>query len=380
MIRQSRSILRTVLATVLATVMLGACDWTQVGYGPGRTNFNPSEPDLTPATVSQLHQRWTIPVPGVSQQPLTAHGLVYFAVPGNRVAAVKATTGAPVWSITIDVTSVFAVADGKVYATTQQGLSAFDALTGVEIWSITISRPPERSLPESSGGPVVANGLIYVLGLDSRVYAYDAATGTLDWSVAPTSGTLESGVVVANGVAYVSAFDSASGPNVFALNAITGATIWSATTAWPAAFVSMADDDKAYVVSVNCSAGIGYQCGIRTQALDATDGSVDWEDAGFGYPLAVGDGIMYRSPHDALDSATGAQLWGHNDSPYAAAIAHGVIYAVDGGRRTLRALDAATGTELWSSPTLADGWFEAPSVANGALYVATDDSLVAFGL
>jgi outer membrane protein assembly factor BamB len=381
MIQQSRSFVRTVLAIGLATVMLGACDWAQVGFDAGRTNFNPSEPTLSPATVSELHQRWTISVPGASsQQPLTANGLVYFAVPGSRVAAVSATTGAPAWSTTTDVTSVFAVADGQVYATTQQGLSAFGARTGAEIWSITLPiHSPQSGQLGFSTGPVVANGLVYVVGLDSRVYAYDAATGTLDWSVAPTSRTLLPGLIVANGVAYASAFDSTSGPNIFALNAITGATIWSATTAWPFAFVSMAAGDKAYVVSVNCQASSsGYQCGIQTQARDATDGSVDWEDAGGGYPLAMGDGIMYRYPSDAIDSATGAQLWWHNDSPSAAAIAHGVIYASDGSG--LGAFDAATGAELWSAPLLTEGTYGGPAVANGALYVATGDSLVAFGL
>jgi eukaryotic-like serine/threonine-protein kinase len=376
MMRQSRSLGRTVLAIVLATVMLGACDWSQVGFGPGRTNFNPSEPTLTPATVSGLHERWRISVPGMSLlQPLTANGLVYFAVPGIRVAAVSATTGAPAWSSTSDVTSVFAVADGKVYAATQEGLSAFDALTGVEIWSITISlRPPSFGSPPSSL-PALSGGLVYVVGLDNRVYAFDAATGTLDWSVAPTSGTLGPGVVVANGVAYVAASAVAAGPNVFALNADTGATIWSATADWSglpgpeAAFVSMAAGDKAYVVLTFCILGA---CGVLTQAFDATDGSVAWNAQG--YPLAVGDGIMY-STSATYDSATGAQLWSNSAS--AAAIAHGVIYATTSTQFALLALDAATGTELWR---FIFGNLGSPSVANGALYVASASDLIAYGL
>jgi outer membrane protein assembly factor BamB len=378
MLRQPRSFVRTVLAIVLATVMLGACDWAQIGFGPGGTNFNPSEPTLTPSTVSGLHERWSFEtIFRVSwQPPLTANGLVYLVVPGNRVAAVSATTGAPIWSVAIDVTSVFAVADGRVYAATEQGLSAFDALTGAEIWSITIRRAHQPD-PESQGEAVVANGLVYFVGLDSRLYAFDAATGTLGWSVAPTSRTLGPGVVVANGVAYVAASDGAAGPNVFALNAVTGATIWSATAdlfgEQAVAFVSMAAGGKAYVVSAKCS---DYVCGIQTQAFDATDGSVDWEADG-GVPLAVGDGIMYRSS-DTLDSATGEQLWSHSDSPHAVAIAHGVIYASNGFR--LRALDAATGTELWSSPDRPFATLGGPSVANGALYVASGNSLVAYGL
>jgi outer membrane protein assembly factor BamB len=376
MIRQSRSFVTTALAIVLATVMLGACDWTHTGFGPGRTNFNPSEPTLTPSTVSELRQRWTIPVSGVSSQPLIANGLVYFVEPGNRVAAVNATTGARVWSVTIDATSIFAVDNKKVYATTRQGLSAFDARTGVEIWSITLLiHSPQSGALEFSAGPVVANGLVYVVGLDSRLYAYDAATGSLDWSVAPTSRTLGPGLVVANGVAYVAASDSASGPNIFALNATTGAAVWSFTTAWPVAWVSMAAGGEVYVVSVNCSS---FVCGVGTQALDATDGTVDWEAAVGGHPLAVGDGIMYRSPYDAIDSATGAQLWWHNSFPTAAAIAHGVVYTSSG--RALGAFDGATGTELWSAPLLTEGTYGGPAVANGWLYVATGDSLVAFGL
>jgi outer membrane protein assembly factor BamB len=72
--------------------------------------------------------------------------------------------------------------------------------------------------------PAVANGVVYV-GCDNRnVYALNATTGANLWSYT-TGGNVESSPAVANGVVYVGSNDN----NLYALNATTGANLWSYT-------------------------------------------------------------------------------------------------------------------------------------------------------
>ena len=73
--------------------------------------------------------------------------------------------------------------------------------------------------------PAVANGVVYVGSGDFNVYALNASTGAKLWSYA-TGNSVESSPAVANGVVYVGSADA----NVYALNASTGAKLWSYAT------------------------------------------------------------------------------------------------------------------------------------------------------
>ena len=69
------------------------------------------------------------------------------------------------------------------------------------------------------------NGIVYIGGLDHNVYALDARTGAKVWSYT-TGDMVGSAPAVANGVVYVGSWDH----NVYALDARTGAKVWSYTT------------------------------------------------------------------------------------------------------------------------------------------------------
>ena len=73
--------------------------------------------------------------------------------------------------------------------------------------------------------PAVANGVVYVGSYDNNVCALNASTGAKLWSYAAGS-YVESSPAVANGVVYVGSYDN----NVYALNAKTGAKLWSYAT------------------------------------------------------------------------------------------------------------------------------------------------------
>jgi outer membrane protein assembly factor BamB len=66
--------------------------------------------------------------------------------------------------------------------------------------------------------------VVYVGSEDHSVYALNASTGALVWSDA-TRGMVDSSPAVANGVVYVG-----SGRRVYALKASTGAKLWNYTT------------------------------------------------------------------------------------------------------------------------------------------------------
>ena len=70
-----------------------------------------------------------------------------------------------------------------------------------------------------------ANGVVYVGCYDHNIYALDATTGAKLWSFT-TGNSVHSSPAVVNGVVYVGSDDC----NIYALNAITGAKLWSFTT------------------------------------------------------------------------------------------------------------------------------------------------------
>ena len=76
-----------------------------------------------------------------------------------------------------------------------------------------------------TSSPAVANGVVYIGSDDNNVYALNANTGALLWSYT-TGGAVTSSPAVANGVVYVGSDDN----KVYALNASTGALLWSYTT------------------------------------------------------------------------------------------------------------------------------------------------------
>src|SRR5207344_2567233 len=86
-------------------------------------------------------------------------------------------------------------------------------------WSSTTGGPVFFS------SPAVANGVAYVGSADGNLYALNASTGAFLWSYT-TGSFVGSSPAVANGVAYVGSVDG----NLYALNASTGAFLWSSTT------------------------------------------------------------------------------------------------------------------------------------------------------
>src|SRR4051812_11252738 len=78
MLGRTRSTGVRIALVVLVVVVLAGCDWNQLGgFGPAGTNFNPSEPALTAASVAHWTTGWSKPCACSSSRPLIVDGTVY---------------------------------------------------------------------------------------------------------------------------------------------------------------------------------------------------------------------------------------------------------------------------------------------------------------
>ncbi|HEX6798013.1 MAG TPA: PQQ-binding-like beta-propeller repeat protein [Ktedonobacterales bacterium] len=176
-----------------------------------------------------------------SSEPVLANGQIYVNsigtigvafvgvgdLKGNQVAALSPSNGNAVG------TSAPLVVGDRVYVGGNDGyLYALDATkTGPEIWRADTGATKAQQLKKSdtyyvSATPTIASSVIYVGSQDNFVYALDAGTGARLWSF-PTNGPITySSPVIANGVLYVGSNDN----NLYALNARSGRLVWQYAT------------------------------------------------------------------------------------------------------------------------------------------------------
>jgi outer membrane protein assembly factor BamB len=222
-------------------------------------------------------------------------------------------------------------------------------------WSFTTSRLFQGS------SPAVVNGVVYIASQDGNLYALNANTGAKLWSDANTGCC--SSPAVANGVVYAD-----DGVDMYALNATTGAKLWS----YPIGSTGFSSPAVAN--------GVVYD---SLYALNASTGAKLWSyppAAGEVFaPTSVANGVVYVSDEFgdlyALNASTGTLRWSYYIGPsfpvagfvYSAPlIANGVVYigSFDG---SIYALNASTGVLLWSEAAGYVGEFS-PAVANGVVY------------
>ncbi len=304
---------------------------------------------------------WNFPTEGnLTSSPAVANGVVYIGSTGGTVYAVNASTGAELWSYAtgVPVATSPAVANGVVYVGSNdderggEDFFALNASTGALLWSFEGVGPPTSFSP-----PAVANGVVYVAAADALdrsydVYALNASTGAFLWSFQRAGSPYADegpfgSPAVANGVVYIGS-DGTNVPapgfvpipgNLYALNASTGAVLWSYKT-----------------------------------------GNV-------GGAPAVANGIVYAVSANglyALNASTGVLLWRTSlnavDSP---AVANGVVYLSsfnqNTGADTVYALNANTGAELWSYDVGAAA-ATTPIIVDGVAYFRGGDGLYAFSV
>ncbi len=222
----------------------------------------------------------------------------------------------------------------------------------------------ELPLGSASSSPAVVNGIVYVGSDGNNLYALNANTGATVWSY-NFAGGVYSSPAVSNGVVYVGWGDTSGA--LYALNASTGAKLWSFTTGF------------GVMSSPAVANGAVYFASDSVYALDASTGDKLWSFAtGTGSSPAVANGVLYIGGGDgnvyALNASTGAKLWSYNTGYYltsSPAVANGVLY-IGGGDGNVYALNASTGAKLWSYTT-SNLVNSSPAVANGVVYIGSLD-------
>jgi len=375
--------------------------WSEYGYDPERTGSNPTESTLSRSNVSGLTTQWTAggELDAGGGEPAVADGAVYASEgDSNSILAVSEATGATLWTYpphgpASEGWSDPVVLGGFVYVGGGSGFYALKADSGKQKWTWT------------DGGyfgedPAVVGSTIYAVserppstgGNLSILYALNASTGGDKWSFQPYTTVCQGGVncttdyfsdpAVSKGVVYIGVeLDASDGTyidTVYALNATSGATLWSTS----------AVDGFSYPTIVG---NVVYVSSADTvYALNTADGSVKWSstpdpsddlctDPAFANGnVFVGScaGTLY-----SLRASNGTKKWGVAATlPSDPTVANGIVYIASGSN--LDALNETNGSVLW---TFSGGleYFSPLTILNGRIFVSganAGSALTAFGL
>ena len=261
-------------------------------------------------------------------------GLVVATFVDGTVRALDARSGSEKWSTTsplqvFDDGTGLDVDDTTVYVGTTPALVALDLANGTERWRHADAFTSEYHRP------ALSDGLVYAGTNTGGFVAVDAGTGELRWR--EDTGPGFTGTAVAtDGIAYIGASSDGGTGRLFAFDAETGSLLWSVDELL---FSPAVSDGVAYS---------GSALGAVT-ARDALTGEELWrvQVGGPTSPPAVADGVVYVAANGdvriyALDAATGAELSRFdldgaisdglavaNGSVYVGTTA-GRVYAIDG--------------------------------------------------
>jgi outer membrane protein assembly factor BamB len=147
---------------------------------------------ISSANVAKLKMAWTVPMgKGVSgadvANPVIANGIAYLQDGASNVMAVRNATGQVLWKHQYDSPDYgpngVTIANGRIYGVTQSGVFALDAETGQQVWYDTNLAAQRANFDMA---PQVANGKVFVASALTAgggiVYALDADTGATLWS------------------------------------------------------------------------------------------------------------------------------------------------------------------------------------------------------
>lgn len=287
----------------------------------------------------------------------------------DAIVAREAATGKELWRVPLgERPAELATDGGRVYVLAGTGVVALDSSTGALRWAI--------QAPSGAVGPVVAGGRLFLGSVTGgRVAAFQASTGQALWGT--TVGIDRSRPAVSGDRLYVTGTCRAA-----ALNATTGAVIWSTSTCTP----GVGDGGTRTILTGQAVLSEDFALYAASDGTRISSGAA---------PGTVGGGVTFRSPLltpaatalVASDAVTGATRWTFSQPRIppgdpvtlrlrAAVVDDLVFQALDTGSNglLLAALDVNTGAGRWSgflpgAGTLSFGPTTAIAVSPGLLVI-----------
>jgi uncharacterized repeat protein (TIGR01451 family) len=217
-----------------------------------------------------------------------------------------------------------------------------------------------------------ADGTVYVLGEDQRLYAVNP-DGSTQWVAGEGLMSYTSVALGTDGTVYAGGWDG----RFYAFDPRSGDLKWAAQLSGTCRGQSVGPDGTIYVGTE------GWMC----YALKPEDGTILWAagmDAGTHHAPAIADGRVYLGTSNgtlfAFDAATGTEVWRYKADGYGiestpAIGTDGTVY-YGSSNYGIYALDGATGTMKWCYGT-SDRIVVSPLLdANNVLYVRSEDRLL----
>ena len=189
-----------------------SADWPGHGGDADETSFSRLDRIKT-SNVAKLGLEWSLDLPGevtLEATPLAINGMLYFTGSYAAVYAVDAVTGKLVWKFdpktwqynplkmhfSFGANRGAAYADGRVFSAALDGrLFAFDAKTGALLWSVETTDPQGwqsiTGAPRAYKDKVIIGNAGADFGARGYVTAYDAATGRQVWRFYTAPGSPE---------------------------------------------------------------------------------------------------------------------------------------------------------------------------------------------
>ena len=325
------------------------------------------------------------------------------------------------------------IADGKIFILdTQAEVTALDEKTGAKLWRVRIS--PEDARTDTLGGGIAyGGGRLYVTGGYPEVQALDPSNGGLVWRRQLTAPP-RSAVTYAADRLYVTTLDN----QTQVMNAGDGTTVWS-HAGLPQSEGVLGQATPAVdptITVIPYSSGEIFALRIETGRIAWQDNLVSirhtnalWSLTDISTPPVISHGAVYSVSQGgrfvAIDQRSGARLWQHevgsSNMPW---VAGDYVYLLDnnnalvcvsrekGGIRWISQLQTHEDMEkrkrpvYWQGPILAGGRLiltntlgqiveaspedgrvlstmaasdlieVAPIVANGTLYILSNDGVL----
>ena len=342
--------------------------------------------------------------------PIVAGGLVYVLDAQTHVFAFDALNGKPVWDKSLAPTgeigssswfNVFgssndinptkgfgggiAYDSGKLFAATGFGnVIALDAKTGKQIWSVNTTVPVHSA-------PVVVDGRVYIITQENETQALAANDGHLLWD---HRGTVESAAILSSagvGVSGDTVVVPYSSGELYALRAQNGTPSWTDTLSRSGNTTSLTiinDIAGRPVIDRNMVFAVSHSGTLA--AINFRSGSRAWTRniAGIQTPLVAGEYVFIVSTDGqviCMNRGDGRVRWtaslpafedpkGKRDpivwtGPLL--VSNFLVLVASDGKAML--LSPFNGQKLGET-AIPDGTFIPPVVANGMMYVFTNEA------